>query len=85
MCYYTAAGHHKGSHGSQVDGTGRGEGELCRRNDHHPSKLGDLCPSHWVYILTREFVGIEGEKGTVHKLEQNKSECNQSQCGAMSL
>lgn len=73
MCYHTAAGHHKGSRGSQVDGTGGGEGELGRRNDHHPSKLGDLWPSHWVYILTREFVGIEGKKGTVHKLEQNKS------------
>lgn len=73
MCYHAAAGHHKGSPGSQADGTGREGGELCQKHYHHLSKLVDLCPSRWVSILAREFLEMEEEKEIVRKLEQNKA------------
>lgn len=73
MCYHAAAGHHKGSPDSQVDGTGREGGEFCQKHYHHLSQLVDLCPSHWVSILVREFLEMEEEEEIVQKLEQNKA------------
>lgn len=73
----------QGSRGSQVsvDGRGREGGGPFGRNDDHQSKLGDLCAPHWVYSLTREFLKMEGEKGTVHTLE-NSLEKSVRQCGS---